>query len=101
VEARPAGGLVKAFQLAYGVANNGGAGKDGLPADFLVKFYFIRLSQGYLPTIPLFIQKVLFGVATFILSITGKKQELDRYWIRKSGPGAIACKSKPFLIDPT
>jgi hypothetical protein len=43
VEARPAGGLVKAFQLAYEVANEGGAGKDQLPANFLIKLYFIKL----------------------------------------------------------
>jgi mannose-6-phosphate isomerase-like protein (cupin superfamily) len=79
VEARPAGGLVKAFQLAYGVANEGRAGKDELPANFLVKLYFIRLSKGYLPTIPLFFQKTLSAFATFILYITGKKRHLDQY----------------------
>jgi mannose-6-phosphate isomerase-like protein (cupin superfamily) len=29
IETKPAGGVVKAFQLAYGVANDGGATKDG------------------------------------------------------------------------
>jgi mannose-6-phosphate isomerase-like protein (cupin superfamily) len=79
VEARPAGGLVKAFQLAYGVANEGGCGEDQLPANFLVKLYFIRLSQGYLPSIPLFFQKTLFAFATFILYVVGKKRKLDQY----------------------
>jgi len=79
VEARPAGGLVKAFQLAYAVANESGEGKDGLPANFLVKLYFVKLSKGYLPGIPLLLQKLLFKAAIFILRITGKKQRLDRY----------------------
>jgi len=79
VEARPAGGLVKAFQLAYGIANSGGADKDGLPANPLVKLYFIRLSQGYLAGIPLFLQKAVTGIASFILTVTGKKRELNKY----------------------
>jgi mannose-6-phosphate isomerase-like protein (cupin superfamily) len=79
VESRPAGGLVKAFQLAYGVANDGGAGQDGLPADFLIKLYFIKLSQGYLADIPLFFQKTLFSIATFILAISRRKKKLDKY----------------------
>jgi mannose-6-phosphate isomerase-like protein (cupin superfamily) len=31
VETKPAGGVVKAFQMAYGIANDGGAAPDGLP----------------------------------------------------------------------
>ena len=42
VETRPAGGVVKAFQLAYAVANDGGAAKDGLPKNPLVRLLFIR-----------------------------------------------------------
>jgi quercetin dioxygenase-like cupin family protein len=30
VKAKPAGGVVRAFQLAYGIANDGGAARDGL-----------------------------------------------------------------------
>jgi nucleoside-diphosphate-sugar epimerase len=36
VETRPAGGVVKAFQIAYGVANDGGA-EDGFPRNPLVR----------------------------------------------------------------
>ncbi|MFY9529038.1 MAG: cupin domain-containing protein [Candidatus Acidiferrales bacterium] len=34
-ETKPAGGVVRAFQLAYGVANDRGAAKDGLPRNLL------------------------------------------------------------------
>jgi quercetin dioxygenase-like cupin family protein len=31
IETKPAGGVVKAFQFACGIANDGGAARDGLP----------------------------------------------------------------------
>jgi mannose-6-phosphate isomerase-like protein (cupin superfamily) len=80
VESRPAGGPVRAFQLAYGVANDGGAGLDGLPSNILVKQYFIKLSRGYLANIHLFFQKPLVSIATFILIITARKRKLDEYF---------------------
>src|SRR5260370_10870896 len=46
VETKPAGGVVKGFQLAYGVANHRGAANDGLPRHPLVRLLFIRSSQG-------------------------------------------------------
>jgi hypothetical protein len=46
VSTRPAGGVVKAFQLVCGVANDGGAGKDGLPKNPLIRLRFIQISQG-------------------------------------------------------
>lgn len=79
VEALPAGGLVKAFQLAYEIANEGKADHEGLPANFLVRLYFIKLSGGYLPAIPIFFQRSLFTIATIILTVTGKKRKLDQY----------------------
>ena len=80
VEAKPAGGIVKAFQLAYGVANDGGAAQDGLPESKLTRFYFIRLSGGYLATVPLFIQKTVLALAVFFLLITARKSRLDKYF---------------------
>jgi mannose-6-phosphate isomerase-like protein (cupin superfamily) len=49
VETHPAGGVVKAFQLAYGIANDGGAASDGLPKNPIVRLRFIQISQGFLP----------------------------------------------------
>jgi hypothetical protein len=43
VETKPAGDVAKAFQLAYGVANDGGSAKDGLPFNPLVRLLFIRI----------------------------------------------------------
>jgi hypothetical protein len=54
VETRPPGGVVAAFQMAYAIANAGGAAKDGLPRNPIVRLDFIRTSQGFLPGVPLF-----------------------------------------------
>lgn len=76
VETKPAGGVVKAFQLAYGVANDGGAAKDGLPKNPLVRLRFIEISQGFLPGIPLWAQRTVFSVAAFLAKVTGVEKRL-------------------------
>ena len=80
VETKPAGDVAKAFQLAYGVANDGGSAKDGLPFNPLVRLLFIRISQGFLPHIPLWLQKAAFGIAAFIARLTGVNRRLTKYF---------------------
>jgi mannose-6-phosphate isomerase-like protein (cupin superfamily) len=80
VETKPAGGVVKAFQLAYGVANDGGAANDGLPRNPLVRLLFIRISQGFVPSVPLPLQKAVLGVAAFIARVTGVEKKLKKYF---------------------
>src|SRR5258708_18841709 len=41
IKTEPAGGGVKAFQLAYGIANDGGAAKDGLPKNPVARLVFV------------------------------------------------------------
>ncbi|MGB8769985.1 MAG: hypothetical protein WCC92_10240 [Candidatus Korobacteraceae bacterium] len=76
IDTRPAGGVVKAFRLAYGIANEGGGAEDGLPKNLLSRLIFIRTSEGFLPQIPLAIQKFVFVIAGFIAKITGHEKEL-------------------------
>jgi Cupin domain len=71
VETRPPGGVVAAFQMAYAVANAGGAAKDGLPRNPIARLGFIRRSQGFLPGVPLFLQRGLFAVAEWIDRLSG------------------------------
>ncbi len=65
VETRPPGGVVAAFQMAY-AAKAGGAAKDGLPRNPIARLEFIRTSQGFLPGVPLFLQRGLFAVAALM-----------------------------------
>jgi mannose-6-phosphate isomerase-like protein (cupin superfamily) len=76
VDTQPAGGVVKAFELAYGIANSGGAAKDGLPRNPLARLLFIRISQGFLPAIPLSIQKAVLALAGFLAKISGLEKRL-------------------------
>jgi mannose-6-phosphate isomerase-like protein (cupin superfamily) len=76
VTTKPAGGVVKAFQLAYGIANQNGAAQDGLPKNPLARLVFIRISQGYLPGIPLALQKVVLGCTSLVARLTGFEKRL-------------------------
>jgi len=79
VETRPAGGVVRAFEIAYGVANTGGAARDGLPKNPLVRLRFIEISQGFLPVVPLYFQKTVFSFAKMLSKWTGVEKTLDKY----------------------
>lgn len=79
VETRPAGGVVRAFQLAYAVANEGGSAADGLPRNPLLRLRFVQISQGFLPRIPLWLQRTAFGLAALVAKATG----MDRRWTRR------------------
>jgi mannose-6-phosphate isomerase-like protein (cupin superfamily) len=79
VETRPAGGVVRAFQLAYGIANDGGAAKDGLPRNPLLRLLFIRISEGFLPRVPLLLQKAILGLAAFVARVTGVDRRVAKY----------------------
>jgi hypothetical protein len=65
VETRPPGGVVAAFQMAYAVASAGGTAKDGLPRSPIARLAFIRTSQGFLPGVPLFLQRGLLRWRTY------------------------------------
>jgi mannose-6-phosphate isomerase-like protein (cupin superfamily) len=79
IETKPAGGVVQALQLAYGVANDGGAARDGLPGNPIARLVFIRMSEGFLPRIPIFVQKAVFGVAAILARWTGLEKRLMAY----------------------
>ena len=80
IDTRPAGSVVRAFQLAYGVANEGGAAPDGLPKNLLVRLLFVRLTEGFVPSVPLPLQKAVLGMAAFVARVTGVLARLDEYF---------------------
>lgn len=79
VETRPSGGVVRAFQLAYCIANDGKAGRDGLPRNLLLRLRFIEISQGYLARIPLRLQKIILKLAAVVSRLTGQERLAQRY----------------------
>ena len=76
IKTKPAGGVVKAFQLSYGISNDGGAAGDGLPKNAIARLVFVKTTQGYLPGIPRTLQKVLFSCAALLAKVTG----IDKRW---------------------
>jgi mannose-6-phosphate isomerase-like protein (cupin superfamily) len=80
VKTKPAGGVVKAFQMAYGIANDGAAAPDGLPKNPIARLVFVKTAQGYLPSIPLALQKLTFACAEFVAKITGIEKKWQVYF---------------------
>jgi mannose-6-phosphate isomerase-like protein (cupin superfamily) len=80
IETKPAGGVVKAFQLAYGIANEGGAARDGLPKNLIARLVFIKTAEGYLPGIPLVLQRFVSSCATFMARVTGLEKTWQAYF---------------------
>lgn len=78
VETRPPGGVVRAFQLAYALANAGEAGDDGLPRNPILRLRFIDISQGFLVAIPLPVQRAVFGAARVISMLAGRERSVRR-----------------------
>jgi hypothetical protein len=76
VETKPAGGVVKASQVAHGIANDGGAASDGLPKNPGARLVFVKTAQGYLPGIPRALHRTAFGCAVFIARVTGMEKEV-------------------------
>jgi hypothetical protein len=76
IKTEPGGGVVKAFQLASGIANDGGAGKDGLPENPVARLIFIKTTQGYLPAFPRTLQRIVFSCAALVAKPTG----LEKRW---------------------
>jgi quercetin dioxygenase-like cupin family protein len=79
VTTRPAGGVVNAFRLAYGIANEGGSAADGLPKNPLVRLRFIQISQGFIPQLPLIIQKLLLSLAEKIARWSGLERRVQSF----------------------
>jgi mannose-6-phosphate isomerase-like protein (cupin superfamily) len=80
VETRPAGGVVRAFQLAYGIANDGGAAEDGLPKNPIARLEFVGTAQGYLPGMPIGLQRFAFRCSQFVAKGTGLEKRWRRYF---------------------
>jgi quercetin dioxygenase-like cupin family protein len=80
IKTEPAGGVVKAFQLAYGIANDGGAAKDGLPKNPVARLVFVKTTQGYLPAFPRTLQRIAFSCAALVAKLTGLEKRWQVYF---------------------
>jgi len=68
------------FQLAYGIANDGGAAKDGLPKNLGARLVFVRTTQGYLPAFPRTLQRIAFICAALVAKLTGLEKRWQVYF---------------------
>ena len=73
VEEIPRRRFCPGLSSACGIANSGGADRVGYPANFPEKLYFIKMTKGYRRAMLVFIQEFMFGFASLILGISGRK----------------------------
>jgi hypothetical protein len=59
--------------LAYGISNDGGAARGGLPKNPIARLVFVKTTQGYLTGIPRALQ-IAFSCAALIARAVGLKK---------------------------
>ena len=60
--------------------NDGAAAPDSLPKNPIARLVFVKTAQGYLPSIPLALQKLTFACAEFVAKITGMEKQWQVYF---------------------
>jgi hypothetical protein len=80
IKTEPDGGVLKAFQLAHGIANGGGAAKHGLPKNPVAGLVFVKTTQGYLPAFPRTLQRIAFSCAALVAKLTGLEKSWQVYF---------------------
>jgi quercetin dioxygenase-like cupin family protein len=79
VELRPPRNFEKALRIAYRLARDGKTNEKSLPKNFWHLALLFQLGEGYMPGLPLPIQRGLFGVLAGIAKLLGKDKELEKY----------------------
>jgi quercetin dioxygenase-like cupin family protein len=79
IELRPARNFEKSLRIAYGLARDGKTNEKALPKSIWYLALLFQLGQGYIPGLPLPIQRGIFGMLAAIAKLLGKDKELEKY----------------------
>jgi quercetin dioxygenase-like cupin family protein len=79
LELRPARNFEKSLRIAYGLARDGKTNKKALPKSIWHLALLFQLGEGYIPGLPLPIQRGMFGTLASIAKLLGKDKELEKY----------------------
>lgn len=78
---RPASTFEQSLRITYGLGNDGLANKKGLPKNIWHLALVFQIGESYLPGIPLFIQRGIFGTLAAIARSLGRHKDLEKYYI--------------------
>lgn len=79
LEIRPARQFEKSLRVAYGLARDGKTNGQSLPTSIWHLALLFQLGESYVPGLPLFIQRAIFGVLASFAKRLGKDKELEKY----------------------
>jgi quercetin dioxygenase-like cupin family protein len=79
VELRPARNFEKSLRIAYGLARDGKTNEKSLPKNIWHLALLFQLGEGYIPGLPLLVQRGIFGTLASIAKFLGKDKELEKY----------------------
>jgi quercetin dioxygenase-like cupin family protein len=79
LELRPARNFEKSIRIAYGLARDGKTNEKSLPKSIWHLALLFQLGEGYIPGLPLTIQRGIFGTLAGIAKLLGKDKELEKY----------------------
>lgn len=77
---KPARHFEEMIRIAYGLANDGRTNKKGMPKSIWDLSILFEKGESYLPTLPLRIQKGLFGLLAYIARLKGRDKALLKYY---------------------
>ncbi|MER2998985.1 cupin domain-containing protein [Pontibacter populi] len=99
---RPARNFEKTLRIAYGLVNDGKVNRKGIPKSIWHMALLFHYGESYLPGIPLFLQKRVFGFLAFLATKLGKDKALEKYWVGERINGSdhfqkMAINNTPLL----
>lgn len=82
----PARQFETVMRIGYGLADDGLCNKKGLPKNIYHLALVYEIGESFLPGVPLFIQRSVFGVLAKIARWKGKHKELEKYYTGQIEP---------------
>jgi mannose-6-phosphate isomerase-like protein (cupin superfamily) len=94
---RPARNFEATLRITYGLAKEGLCNKKGIPKSLLTLAIVYQISESYLPGLPFFIQKGIFGILAKIARRKGVDKKLEKYYVGSIEP-AKSLNKKVLMI---
>jgi len=69
------------MRIGYGLADDGLCNKKGLPKSIWHLALVYQIGESFLPGMPLFFQRGIFGLLARIARLKGKDKELEKYYL--------------------
>ncbi len=79
IEIRPARHIEKGLRVLYGLAGDGKVNSKGFPASVWHLALLLQLTETYVPGVPLFVQRRIFGALASIAKWKGEDKALQKY----------------------